>query len=278
MTNLIDNVDYKRIEQAIKYINNHFKQNPSLEEVASHVQLSPYHFQRLFTQWAGISPKKFNQYLSIEFAKGLLLNQKSLLETSLEAGLSSTSRLHDLFVSIEGVTPGEFKKRGANLQIYYSFIQTPFGQALVASTPKGVCFFSFEDNDRGALQSLMSKFPESACTEESRPLHQEILSNFYNPEQTSRSLKLHLVGTPFQLKVWEALLKIPFGELRTYQNISSHIGYHKAYRAVGSAIGSNPVAYIIPCHRVIRSTGEISGYLWGKDRKEAIVTWEKLRR
>jgi AraC family transcriptional regulator of adaptative response/methylated-DNA-[protein]-cysteine methyltransferase len=268
-------INYKRIAEAIEYINENFRLQPTLDEVAEKIHLSPAHFQRLFTDWAGTSPKKFLQYISVEHAKKLLKDgQATLFEATHETGLSSTSRLHDMFVSIEGMTPAEYKNGGKNLYINYCFAESPFGSLIVASTAKGVCYMAFGNDEEKTFENLTSRFPEAAFHQKSDPLQQNALSIFENDRSNLDEIKLHLKGTDFQLKVWESLLKIPMGNLSTYGTIAEQIGNPKAARAVGTAIGSNPVAFLIPCHRVIQSSGVFGGYMWGPTRKAAIIGWE----
>lgn len=267
--------NYSRIATAINYIKSNFKDQPCLDEIAAVVGLSPFHFQRLFTQWAGVSPKKFIQYLGIEYAKKLLTEERStLLNTAYETGLSGTSRLHDLFVKVEGMTPGEFKKGGENLLINYSFAESPFGQLIVASTTKGVCHMFFDEDEAQALADLKSRFPNAKYHQVIDQFQQNALLIFQNEWTQLDQIKLHLSGTDFQLKVWEALLKIPLGTASSYGRIAGKIDRPKAARAVGTAIANNPVAFLIPCHRVIQANGNISGYMWGTTRKSAIIAWE----
>lgn len=271
-------LNYNRIAQAIDYLKSNFRQQPNLDEVAGNVHLSPYHFQRLFTEWAGTSPKKFLQYISVEHAKKLLLqNQQTLFDAAFETGLSGTGRLHDLFIGIEGMTPLEYKNGGQNLSINYSFAESPFGNLVVASTPKGVCYMAFEDDEKQALRQLNAKFPNAAFKQKLDMHQQNALFIFQTDWSRLPAIKLHLKGTVFQLKVWEALLKIPMGRLSTYGAIATETGNQKASRAVGTAIGSNPVAFLIPCHRVIQSSGLIGGYMWGSTRKAAIIGWESAK-
>ncbi|MGY8872547.1 MAG: bifunctional transcriptional activator/DNA repair enzyme AdaA [Pseudomonadales bacterium] len=270
-----DSMNYTRIAEAIAYIKDNFKEQPSLNEIAAAVSLSPFHFQRLFSDWAGVSPKKFMQYISIEHAKGLLKDQHlSLLDTAYETGLSGTSRLHDLFINIEGMTPGEFKKGGEALHVSYNFAQTPFGQVIVASTGKGVCHMAFEEDAEQALTALKQRFPYALYHQDTDKFQQDALLIFQKDWQQLDKVKLHLHGTAFQLKVWDSLLKIPKGRLASYGEVATVIGNPKASRAVGTAIGSNPVAFLIPCHRVIQASGNIGGYMWGITRKSAIIGWE----
>ncbi len=271
-------LNYNRIAEAIEYIKNNFKEQPNLDEVASKVHLSPFHFQRLFSEWAGTTPKKFLQYISIEHAKKLLTDkQATLFDTAFETGLSGTGRLHDLFVNIEGMTPAEYKNGGKNLSVNYSFAESPFGNLIVASTPKGICYMAFNDDETNALNDLKLKFPNATFQGKLDLIQQNALFIFQNDWSKLPEIKLHLKGSDFQLKVWETLLKIPMGQLSTYGNIAEQIGNANASRAVGTAIGSNPVAFLIPCHRVIQSTGNIGGYMWGNTRKTAIIGWESAR-
>lgn len=268
-------VNYHRIAEAIEYLKQHFKSQPSLEAVAEKIQLSPYHFQRLFTEWAGTSPKKFLQYISIEHAKRMLKDDgATLFDTAHETGLSGTGRLHDLFVNIEGMTPAEFKNGGRNLIINYSLEASPFGDLLVASTGKGICYMAFAEEEELGMDALASKFPEARLERRQDIFQQDALSIFRGDWSQIKQVKLHLKGTPFQLKVWETLLKIPMGGLSTYGRIAKHVGSPLASRAVGTAIGNNPVAFLIPCHRVIQSSGALGGYMWGIARKRAMIGWE----
>jgi len=271
-----EKLNYSRIAQAITFIRENFKQQPSLEQVAEAVHLSPAHFQRLFTDWAGTSPKKFLQYISLEYAKNLLQADRSatLFDTAFETGLSSTSRLHELFVSIEGMTPAEYKYGGRDLSINYSFQDSPFGNLIVASTAKGLCYMAFDEDEEQARTTLFRKFPNARFQFQMDLHQQQALKIFRNDWSEMPTIKLHLKGTAFQLKVWESLLKIPLGELSTYGKIAAEIGSPAASRAVGTAIGSNAIAYLIPCHRVIQSSGSIGGYMWGPTRKTAMIGWE----
>ena len=273
-----EKTNYNRIEEAIEYINTHFKSQPGLDEVAEKIHLSPYHFQRLFTDWAGVSPKKFLQYISIEHAKNILKKGKaSLFDAAFETGLSGTGRLHDLFINIEGMTPGEYKNGGENLSINYSFAESPFGEILVASTEKGICYMAFVDDDKQALDTMQKCFPNARYKQVVDLIQQNALYIFTHDWKDLDKIKLHLKGTAFQIKVWEALLKIPMGQLSTYGNIAERLQSPKASQAVGSAVGSNPVAFLIPCHRVIQSTGVFGQYLWGSIRKTAIIGWEAAK-
>ena len=273
-----EKINYDRIAQAIEYIRQNFREQPNLDEVAEKIHLSLSHFQRLFTEWAGTSPKKFLQYISVEHAKRTLADgHTTLFDATFETGLSSTSRLHDLFVNIEGMTPAEYKNGGKNLFINYSFAESPFGSLIVASTSKGICYMAFEDDEEKAINNLKTKFPNAAFERKLDLLQQNALFIFQNDWSRLHEIKLHLKGTGFQLKVWESLLKIPMGKLSTYSRIAEQIGNPKASRAVGTAIGNNPVAYLIPCHRVIQSAGNFGGYMWGPTRKAAIIGWETAK-
>lgn len=271
-------LNYSRIADAIAYIKSNFKAQPNLDEIAEKVHLSPFHFQRLFSDWAGTTPKKFLQYISIEHAKKLLTDQQAtLFDAAFETGLSGTGRLHDLFINIEGMTPAEYKNGGRNLSVNYRFAESPFGSLIVASTAKGVCYMAFNDDESNALIDLKQKFPNATFQQTSDLIQQNALLLFQNDWSKLTEVKLHLKGTAFQLKVWETLLKIPMGHLSTYGNIAGQIGSPNASRAVGTAIGSNPVAFLIPCHRVIQSSGNIGGYMWGSTRKTAIIGWESAK-
>ena len=273
--NTKEKTDFSRIEEAIGYISENFRDQPGLDEVAKKIHLSPFHFQRLFTDWAGVSPKKFLQYISVEHAKNLLKDQQAtLFDTAFETGLSGTSRLHDLFINIEGMTPGEYKNGGENLSINYSFAESPFGNMLVASTSKGICYMAFSNDEQAALTELQKRFPNAQFKQMVDLIQQNALYIFTQDWKTLDKIKLHLKGTAFQLKVWETLLKIPMGKLSTYGNIAKHLKSPTASRAVGTAIGDNPVAFLIPCHRVIQSTGTFGHYHWGSNRKKAIIGWE----
>ena len=265
---------YDRIAQAIDYIQQNFQQQPQLDDVAAHIHLSPAHFQRLFTEWVGTSPKKFLQYTSIEYAKQILKQQGSVLDATFESGLSSTSRLHDLFVQIEGMTPAEYKNGGESLSIHYQFEDTLFGEVLIASTHKGICALTFVDDQADALNKLISQFPQAVFIEQSDVFQHSALAILQHHPNQLAQIKLHLKGTDFQLKVWQSLLKIPMGQLSTYGQLAKAIDHAKAARAVGTAIGSNPVAFLIPCHRVIQATGALGGYEWGSVRKTAMIGWE----
>ena len=269
--------NYERIEAAILYLKQHFKDQPDLDEVAAQVHVSPFHFQRLFKEWAGVSPKKFLQFISVEYAKRLLEQQLPIADVSFETGLSGTSRLHDLFIGIEGMTPGEYKNGGESLQINYSFAESPFGDIIIASTSKGICHLAFENNEQHGIENLQRNFPNAALIQKTDLMQQDALHFFTGDWNDLSKVKLHLKGTSFQLKVWQSLLQIPFGSITTYGSIANNIENLKASRAVGTAIGSNPVAFLIPCHRVIKSTGIIGDYHWGRGRKTAILGWEAAK-
>lgn len=273
-----EKTNYSRIAEAIGYIKENFKTQPGLEEVAEKIHVSPFHFQRLFTEWAGVSPKKFLQYITVEHAKKMLKeNQATLFDTAFETGLSGTGRLHDLFINIEGMSPGEYKNGGESLTINYSFAETPFGNILVASTPRGICHMAFADEEKQALHSLQEMFPNATYHQMVDLAQQNVLYIFTHDWTKLNQIKLHLKGTEFQLKVWETLLKIPMGQLATYGNIAKQIQQPTASRAVGTAIGDNPVAFLIPCHRVIQSSGVFGQYHWGSIRKTAMIGWEAAK-
>lgn len=268
--------DYLRIEQAILYLENHYKDQPSLEEVAANVGLSEYHFQRLFTRWAGVSPKRFLQFVTKESAKELLDKSENLLDTTHQVGLSSLGRLHDLFIATEAVSPGEYKSRGEGVTIRYGIHLTPFGKCLIGVTERGICHLGFVEGSEGdAVDNLVNDWKEAKMIEDYRAtaaLVGPIFDLRYNTR--IKPLTLHLRGTNFQLKVWEALLQIPAGSVSTYEGIAGRIGQPAATRAVGSAVGHNPIAVLIPCHRVIHKAGDFGKYRYGEVRKKALLARE----
>lgn len=271
-------INFNRVAEAIDYIKNNIESQPSLEAIAAHVNMSAFHFQKMFTDWAGVSPKKFLQFITLSYAKNLLREKKTtLFDTTLETGLSSTSRLHDLFINIEAMTPLEYKNEGENLTIKYFFYETIFGKIIVASTDKGVCYVAFFETKQNAVTYLKSKFKKAQYLEQETNFHLQVKHFFINNFTCDEKIKLHLKGTSFQLKVWETLLTIPLGNLKSYGNIAKKIESPKASRAVGSAIGDNPIAFLIPCHRVIQSTGIFGEYMWGAKRKTAIIGWEAAK-
>ncbi len=270
---------YERIAKAIAFIRQNHLNQPDLKTIAEHVNLSEYHFQRLFTTWAGISPKRFSQYLTIEYAKSKITETKNLLDLTIEAGLSSPGRLHDLFVKLEAMSPGEFKAGGAGLQIRYGVHKTPFGYCLIATTARGICNLYFLDktDEKTAEDYLRIKWTNAEIIRDQQ-MTEEISDRIFNPFADHRSsLVLHVKGTNFQIQVWRALLRIPFAGITTYQGLAASIGRPTAARAIGNAIGSNPVGYLIPCHRVIRESGAMGGYRWGLERKTVILGWEASR-
>ena len=269
--------DYERIEKAIIYLKDNFKEQPDLDSIAKQVHLSPFHFQRMFKDWAGVSPKKFVQFISVEYAKKLLKENLSLLDTSFETGLSGTSRLHDLFISIEGMSPGEYKSGGRELAINYSFAETAFGDIIIASTAKGICHLAFVNDQKQGLLTLRENFPQASLTQKTDLLQQDALRIFTGDWTDLNKVKLHLKGTAFQLKVWQTLLTVPLGQVTSYSRIANIIQQPNASRAVGTAIGNNPVAFLIPCHRVIKETGIIGNYHWGSSRKTAMLGWEAAK-
>jgi len=263
------------IATIIEYLYEHLDQQPSLEDVATYMDLSPSYIQRQFQEWVGISPKKFVQYMSLQQAKYYLMQQRSLLDTALNTGLSGTGRLHDLFIQLEGMTPGEYKQQGNGVELNYSVETSPFGDLLVVSSEKGICSVRFVDSRENIEDIIKQYFPKAQLRNYSPIWHQQIAQWFRQDfsEHLQQKLPLNLAGTPFQLQVWEALLTIPEGQLRTYQDI----GKPKAVRAVATAIGQNPIAYLIPCHRVIRATGMVGEYHWQKGRKLALLAWEMAK-
>ncbi|MEL3914363.1 bifunctional transcriptional activator/DNA repair enzyme AdaA [Aeromonas caviae] len=271
--------DYARIADAIRFIASQVARQPTLDEIAAHVHLSPFHFQRLFSRWAGVTPKRYLQVLTLERAKALLQESRPLLEVADTLGLSSGSRLYDHFVQLEAVTPGEYKQRGAGLVIDHGVHDTPFGKAFVALTPRGVCNFSFLDDQapQTPLSALAHSWPKAELREAPSRTQEVIHTMFDGSKTPNRPISLHVSGTNFQISVWRALLAIPPAKVVSYAQVASAVGNPKAARAVGLAVGANPVALMIPCHRVIQQNGKLGGYHWGETRKQAIHAWEAAR-
>jgi len=271
--------DYDRIAEAISFIVSRVDSQPSLQEIAEHLHLSPFHFQRLFSRWAGVTPKRFLQVLTLERAKQLLSESKPLLEVSDRLGLSSGSRLYDHFVHLEAVTPGEYKSGGAGLTIEYAVHDTPFGKAFIATTSRGVCSFAFLEHEEIVehLTALQKKWPHAMVHENHQRTLAVIRTMFGGEKKLDRPVSLHVSGTNFQISVWKALLQIPPATVASYGQVATAIGHPSSARAVGLAVGANPVAFLIPCHRVIQQSGKLGGYHWGETRKQAIHAWEAAR-
>ena len=272
--------NYERMERAIQFMADNFKARPGLDEIADHAGLSKFHFNRVFRRWAGISPGRFIQFLSLEYAKQKLAQSQSLLDAALETGLSGPGRLHDLFVSMEAMTPGEYKQGGTGLAISYGFSPSPFGLCLAAQTPRGICQLGFthaEGRDQ-ALEALQASWPGASLSQD-QIRADKLVQSIFDPGRawSAQPFHLHLKGTNFQVKVWKALLSIPEGSLLNYQSLAAFLGKPQACRAVAGAVAANPVAYLIPCHRVIAKTGKIHQYRWGAARKKALVAWEAAR-
>ncbi len=271
-------INFDSIATAIDYLKNNFPNKPTLEEAAVYVNLSPFHFQKMFKEWAGVSPEKFLEYISISYAKSLLNDkQLTLFGAAINVGLSSTNRLHNLFVSIESITHNEYKNTGENINIEYCFAITHFGKVIIASTQKGICHIAFINDEKQAIFFLQKIFSKSTLVLLKNAQHEKVIKFFENNLNPKDKIKLHLKGTAFQLKIWETLLTIPMGRLSTYGAIAKAIQNPKAARAVGTAIGDNPIAYLIPCHRVIQASGIFGGYMWGAKRKAAIIGWEAAK-
>ena len=272
--------DYEKIAQAIRYLDTHRLEQPSLAELAHDLHLSEYHLQRLFSRWVGISPKRFIQYLTKENAKHLLDQSEDILNTAHRVGLSGPGRLHDIFVACEAMTPGEYKTRGEGLRIRYGFHPSPFGECLVGVTRRGICSLVFiqEGNQKAALSNLISSWPLAEFEQdqdETSAVVPGILAIFQSP--SSNPTRIYLNGTNFQIKVWEALMEIPAGSVAAYQQIAIQIGMPGASRAVGAAIANNPIPVLIPCHRVIRKSGDFGKYRYGAVRKKALLGWEMAK-
>jgi AraC family transcriptional regulator of adaptative response/methylated-DNA-[protein]-cysteine methyltransferase len=273
-------INYDRIEKAIKFLEDNFQRQPELYEVAEKVHLSPFHFQRLFKEWAGISPKRFLQFLTVDFLKAKLRETKNLAEAAEQAGLSSQSRVYDLFTTLEAVTPQEYKNSGTGINIEYGIHETPFGHCLIGKTERGICWLSFlsqSDEINAHIESMKSHWHNSVFHQNQEATH-EVADQVFNPVvQSKNKLHLYVKGTNFQIKVWDALLKIPTGSVTTYQGVAETINSPRAMQAVGSAVGSNHVAYLIPCHRVIRKDGILGEYRWSAARKKSIIGWEMAK-
>ncbi len=275
------NINYNRIEKAIQYLEENFQRQPELDEVAEKVHLSPFHFQRLFTDWAGISPKRFLQFLTIDFLKTKLEESKNMIAAADAAGLSSQSRVYDLFTTLEAVTPHEYKQKGSGIRIEYGIHETTFGLCLIGVTERGICWLSFigiDDDSKPELEKMKEHWHNSIFHQDQN-LTLTFIRSIFNRKGAEAQRKLHVFvkGTNFQIKVWEALLRIPMGDITTYQGIAQQIQSPKAMQAVGSAVGSNHIAYLIPCHRVIRKDGILGEYRWSSARKKSIIGWEMAK-
>lgn len=272
--------DYARVERAIRYLERHAGCQPALAEVAAAVGLSEFHFHRLFTRWAGTTPKRFLQFLTAEHARRILEESRSVLEATYAAGLSGPGRLHDLMVAVDALTPGELRRGGAGVEIAWGVHPTPFGEAMIATTPRGVCATAFLDGEGAGpeLEALRRRWPGASLAEDAAataPVARRILEG--TRVGGNAPLRLHLAGTNFQLRVWRALLEIPPGRVLAYGDVARAVGQPQASRAVGGAVGANPVAWLIPCHRVIRGAGATGDYRWGAARKRAMLGWEAAR-
>jgi AraC family transcriptional regulator of adaptative response/methylated-DNA-[protein]-cysteine methyltransferase len=273
-----DHINYQRIEQAILYLERNFHRQPELDEVAEKISLSPFHFQRIFSDWAGISPKRFLQFLTVDFLKEKLKQSKNLIEAAESAGLSGQSRVYDLFTTLEAVTPQEYKTKGFGIKIDYGFHYTPFGFCLIGVTERGICWLSFlttNQDEKSELEKLKSQWYNSIFNEDKALTRDYIDQIFKITDQ--KKLHVYVKGTNFQVKVWEALLKIPMGDVTTYKSIANTIQNSNALQAVGSAVGANHIAYLIPCHRVIRKDGILGEYRWEATRKKTIIGWEMAK-
>ncbi|HKQ94397.1 MAG TPA: bifunctional helix-turn-helix domain-containing protein/methylated-DNA--[protein]-cysteine S-methyltransferase [Aestuariivirgaceae bacterium] len=269
--------DYSHVRKALAFISENWRDQPSLEAIAAEVRLSPSHLQRVFSRWAGLSPKEFLQAVTLDHARAMLRSEASVLDTAYEVGLSGPSRLHDLFVTHEGMTPGAFKLRGRGLTIEYGFHPCPFGSALVMAAGDALVGLAFADEggEAASLADMKSRWPEAAYVENSAKTA-GIAARIFNPDnwQSETPLKVVFIGTDFEIRVWETLLRIPLGRASTYSDIAIHLGKPKAARAVGAAVGRNPVSFVVPCHRVLGKSGGLCGYHWGLTRKRAILGWE----
>lgn len=263
---------YRTVAQAIEYLQDHAREQPRLADVAAEVGLSEFHFQRRFSEWAGISPKRFLQFLTKEYAKEALRNREDVLGAAYAAGLSSPGRLHDLLVTCEAISPGEQRAQGAGIVIAYGFHATPFGECLIATTARGICWLDFvgAGGPDSEIEELRRSWPRAHLSRDQRAT-EVLVSTIFDPAHRGKPLHLWVRGSNFQIKVWEALMRIAPGELVSYEQLARAVGHPRASRAVGAAVGSNPVAVLIPCHRVIRKTGDFGDYRWGLTRKRALV-------
>lgn len=268
-------INYYRIEKAIGYLTDNFKDQPDLDEIARKIFMSPFHFQRVFTNWVGISPKKFVQYLTLNYLRTKISETENMMEAAELAGLSSQSRVHDLFVTIEGVSPQQYKTGGQGLEIFYGYHATPFGLCFIAVAEKGICALKFIDEERSRNEYEIFSIQWQFATLIHKPsLTQVYIKRLFEQNTNTKNLHLLVQGTDFQIKVWEALVKIPFGTVASFQQIAESIGQPNAVRAVGSAVGSNAILYLIPCHRIISKNGTMGNYHFGKVRKQAMIGWE----
>lgn len=274
-----NHINYRRIEEAITFLESNFQRQPALDEVAEKIHLSPFHFQRIFTEWAGISPKRFLQFLTVDFLKQKLQHSKNLIEAAGAAGMSSQSRVYDLFTTLEAVTPNEYKRSGGGLRITYGLHETPFGMCVIGVTERGICWLSFlltDEDSKTEIEKMKAHWHNSIFLHE-QEFTAAFIRQIFAPEVFSKKLHVFVKGTNFQIKVWEALLKIPMGDVTTYQDIAASIKNPRALQAVGSAVGSNHIAYLIPCHRVIRKDGILGEYRWSPTRKKSIIGWEMAK-
>jgi AraC family transcriptional regulator of adaptative response/methylated-DNA-[protein]-cysteine methyltransferase len=269
--------DYDLVKHTLAFISENWRDQPSLDTLADQAGLSPTHLQRLFTRWAGLSPKAFLQAVTLDHARGLLRDSASILDASYELGLSGPGRLHDLFVTHEGMSPGIYKAHGRGLNIQYGFHDCPFGRALILITSEGLAGLAFADHgkEKSALADMTARWPEATYVE-NRQATAAYAKRIFESERwkPDQPLKIVFIGSDFEIRVWETLLRIPFGKASTYSDIASHIGKPKAARAVGSAVGKNPISFVVPCHRVLEKSGGLGGYHWGLTRKRAILGWE----
>ena len=272
---LNQNNNYIQIEKAIKYIDNNFKQQPSIDEIAKNIGMSKFHFIRVFKEYVGVTPKQFLHSVTLNYAKEHIKESKSILDSSLDIGLSSTSRLHELFVNLIGVTPKEWKEKGKNVQITYGYGQTPFGEALIAFTHKGICYLGFIDNNKDIIFNRFKELWENGTLIFDEKKANDYLENIFIK---NKKYNLFVKGTNLQANVWKALLNLPNGVVSTYQDIANFVEKPKAVRAVASAIGQNPIGYLIPCHRVIAKSGAMSGYRWGLERKRILIAYESINK
>jgi len=270
-------INYYRVEKAITFLEKNFREQPGLDEIAAVVHLSPFHFQRLFLDWVGLTPKKFLQYLTLDYLKSSIHRSANVIDAAEMAGLSSQSRVYDLFVNLEGMSPQQYKSGGGGMEIYYGYHATPFGMCFIALAEQGICELHFIDEELQRTEFATFKQKWHFATLTHRPeITQTYIQRIFTP-RAGEKLQLLVQGTEFQVKVWEALLKIPFGQVNSYQQVATGMGRAGSIRAIATAAGRNPISYLIPCHRIITQSGDVGQFQWGRIRKKAMIAWEMAR-
>ena len=277
--NFVDSRDFARIAKAIRYIDEHYREQPSLTTIARHTGLSEFHFNRLFRRWAGVTPKQYLAFVTGHHARSEIESQSSVLDAAYAVGLSGPSRLHDLIVTLDAVTPGELKSFGRGITVHYGFTETPFGEALLAATPRGLTHLAFVDAGErdNAVDELRARWRNADLVRDDARAQGFAILIWGKSDKSTSKLRLHVAGTNFQLKVWQALLDSGPQSRTTYSALAKAIGEEGSARAIGNAVGANPIGWLIPCHTVLRRDGALGGYHWGEDRKRAILAWDSLK-